>query len=709
MFKSISKKTVFVSTFAFVSLFAGSLSFAGSDLFDAIRENNLKKFKRLVKEEVNINKAYGWDYDVTLLYYACHHKRLEMVKELLKHPKIDVNKAPEYGRDKGFSSLCLACERGYLKIVIELLKHNQIDVNKADFCGRTPLYCACVGCNSRIIGELLKHPGIDVDKAGEYCETIFLIACEEGLLGVVKKLLRRKDIKGIANRINKEGKIPLSILIAKYLKAKNVKIGGNMSTHLVNECSSGDLYMIKLLVECGADLNSKNGIELSVMDIALIKSKYDFVEYFIEKNAPVYGNKEKYLFDAIENLRENANLKLKIIGYLVKQGVDLKAKNNNGKSFLDCLFSKYKMSNISDPFVNLLMKHYGIIYDSPEKYIKKAVKNGKTNIVKFLVKSGLNFDFGFKVDGKFVNIIQISKRNNKKEVTQYLEKIFEGQIGILKLKDNIRQLLSQIKNLSKKDVLPCMKSKLKEFKELFEKSFFKVFGESFVQKTRGQFFRIPDEDNFIDSVEQSKKKYKKSIKIFVDKMKKKIKIDAENIPSSAIQEVLSMLFELHKKYPDIVVVYDLKNFLKLIPFNKIFLLLVKFKNIRNFIAKCFGIKDSFNLTIDEACIIYLKDGDTMNQVISHRFSNSSWYKTSKQQLIKWLNTGNAQNSDLLEKLAYAKKIKNKKFYRNLFNMAYLKCLLAKGQLPPEIVANIAGFLSEKELSKIGRALLEKKK
>ncbi|WP_234393668.1 ankyrin repeat domain-containing protein, partial [Allofrancisella guangzhouensis] len=127
--------------------------------------------------------------NTNILYIACLYGHIEIVIELLKHPRIDVNRTTA-----GVTPLCIACGRSHAEVVIELLKHPRIDVNKTTNAGTTPLYAACVRGHTEVVIELLKHSRIDVNKATNAGVTPLYIACERGHTEVVIELLKHPRI-----------------------------------------------------------------------------------------------------------------------------------------------------------------------------------------------------------------------------------------------------------------------------------------------------------------------------------------------------------------------------------------------------------------------------------------------------------------------------------------------------------------------------------
>ncbi|MFC1842694.1 ankyrin repeat domain-containing protein [Candidatus Dependentiae bacterium] len=557
--------------------------------------------------------------------------------------------------------------------------HGNIDINKQDENGYSALDIALGHENTNLkvphIRLLMKHgakPYKDIDKH-------FLKYCKHGRFDIINYLVEIKNGANI-HATDGEGKSGLDkaleeahFEIVQYLTQEDVQVkkNENMEKYLFIACQKGKLNLVKLLVQhYKVDLNAKIPFYetdeklYSALDIALTNSQNVVIKYLIKKKVPIYGfTKEEHLFRALNNYDLPGDTIIEIMFYVTQDVLDLRIKNHNHQSILDVLLKRF---NYSESFMNIIrpfLQANAIIYYAPKNYIVRAIEHGKLEIVKYLVKAGLNIDDWIKQNGEEKEIVELSKDLNKQEITKHLDKLIVNQNVLFRKERDLHNYLTH-----------------KKYKEI--------------------------------NKPERRQKLVKEIKTLI--------LDT-NTPPYAIQKVLPTIFKIHETYPQLVASYELRNFLKRIPFNnEEFLLLPEFQKIRNFAAKYFimgrnnpiYVKDSFNLTIDDACIIYLKGTDsidTIDHVISHKFSNTNWFRTSKAQLMRWLNTGNTQNNNLLEKLDYAKKMKNKKFYQNLLNMAYLKCMLVKDRIPSEITSHIVSFLPKKELGKIGDKILKRNK
>lgn len=121
-------------------------------LKSAVCSGHLNIVKMLCKNEeldVNFSHSQGCIRRETALILAINYNRIDIVQELLKHPKIDVN-------ERGELELPLhqAIKDGKVDIVKELLKHPKIDLLKADRAGRNPMVIAFECGNTAIIVAL---------------------------------------------------------------------------------------------------------------------------------------------------------------------------------------------------------------------------------------------------------------------------------------------------------------------------------------------------------------------------------------------------------------------------------------------------------------------------------------------------------------------------------------------------------------------------
>jgi len=176
-------------------------------LWTAIRTDSTLIVENLVTEPaLNPNLCYSAAMDQTPLLYACVHRKIPLVKALLKCAALD----PQLGKSDGWSPLRFVCRQNDLEILELLLADPRIDVN---YCkeGTSPLYSAAAAGLPEVVERLLRVPGIDVNLADENGATPFFMACQCGRSAVARLLLLDPRID--PNRAMHDQQTPLSVLL----------------------------------------------------------------------------------------------------------------------------------------------------------------------------------------------------------------------------------------------------------------------------------------------------------------------------------------------------------------------------------------------------------------------------------------------------------------------------------------------------------------
>jgi len=194
-----------------------------TNIFDAIKNNNLEQLKKAIDEGADINVAR--DDGATPLYFAAYKGHSEVVQHLLEKEGIEVNKADKYGD----TPLYIAAQNGHLEVVKHLLAQGGIEVDKADNdYGFTPLYVAAQGGHLEIVQHLLAQGGIEVNKAKNGGFTPLYAAARNGHLEVVQHLLAQEGIE--VDKARDNGLTPLHVAAQK----NHVNIGAILLIHGAN-------------------------------------------------------------------------------------------------------------------------------------------------------------------------------------------------------------------------------------------------------------------------------------------------------------------------------------------------------------------------------------------------------------------------------------------------------------------------------------------
>ena len=235
------------------------------------------------------------------------------VQTLLSEPDIDVNAVYD-----GETALTQACSEGHLDVVKELVNHPKIKINMPEInFNNTPLIAATAFGHTDIVKELLEHsPKLNEQNAEGY--TALMYAAERGYKPIVDELIvkgadvtivqrtRYNSNTGHMNRINN----------AALLAYKNKHI---------------EIYVALLRVEVCINI-------ADVVTFQLNKSRYyNSVDEFgntLLMLAAKEGNIE------IVRLLLNLNKKQSIVGRWINPIVNINRKNDNGDTAL-MLASQY--------------------------------------------------------------------------------------------------------------------------------------------------------------------------------------------------------------------------------------------------------------------------------------------------------------------------------------------------------------------------------
>ena len=205
--------------------------------------------------DIGVRNMYG----ASPLYVACEFNRIDILKQLLSHPKMSQQISYNDTTDMGWTPLMCACERntelvrvllendvydaqgewfsldpvndtGQCALVIAVLKNNietvklllnsGCDVNQADGSGVSPLIHSIKKTNRRNILELLlKEDLLDINQADKQGNTPLIIACIWSDASVVELLLNNPRID--VNKTNIDIDSALLILIEQEQEWSN--------------------------------------------------------------------------------------------------------------------------------------------------------------------------------------------------------------------------------------------------------------------------------------------------------------------------------------------------------------------------------------------------------------------------------------------------------------------------------------------------------
>ena len=218
--------------------------------------------------------SHGSDYSI---YDAAWLGDIEKVRELLVDRSI-LDKARYIYKEPILSA---AAREGHSDVV-QLLLDNGADPNAAGRFGELPLHTAAYAGHLRIVEVLLKN-GVNVNQKGKFGETSLHWASAEGHLEIAKFLLQNgADVNGKTKKHCSSFNVILSVdesvveLRLKYLEIEDIRnqaeiTGRQVQTMMIprlafasgdsplhSAAQWGNLEIVKLLLQNGADVNAKN-------------------------------------------------------------------------------------------------------------------------------------------------------------------------------------------------------------------------------------------------------------------------------------------------------------------------------------------------------------------------------------------------------------------------------------------------------------------
>jgi uncharacterized protein len=148
-----------------------------------------------------------------------------------------------------------------------------VNPNTLDPKGNPMLFLAVKENSTKVIDYLTSLPGIDINQPNKSGETPLMMASIEGNLALVKYLVLSKKAS-----VNNAGWTPLQyactrghLEVAEFLLSNGANVNAlspNNSTALMMSVMSGNEYLVKYLLDNGADLQMRNQLGLTAIDFS---------------------------------------------------------------------------------------------------------------------------------------------------------------------------------------------------------------------------------------------------------------------------------------------------------------------------------------------------------------------------------------------------------------------------------------------------------
>jgi ankyrin repeat protein len=258
-----------------------------------------------------------------LLFSAAYTGNLAEVEKLLaKNPDI-------YFKTYLNQTLLHAAAVGGNPKILKLLLQKGVDVKAIDKQGKTPLHAAAAGkSGSGEAIDLLLANGADIEAVDgtEYKRTPLHLAAESANAEAMKALIDRgadvRDREILFATINRFQSQPAKKEMIELLLRKGAKIPSGL---LYSAVSHGDINVVKLLIDRGADVNELDDYDKTTLLMRIVQP----------------------------NTGISPSLKPALVKLFLSKGADVNARNKNGETALSIA------DKSSTPEIIELLKQHG--------------------------------------------------------------------------------------------------------------------------------------------------------------------------------------------------------------------------------------------------------------------------------------------------------------------------------------------------------------
>ena len=244
---------------------------------------------------------------------------------------VDVNHCDK----KGFTAVHIAAKQGNLD-VLKLLKESGANIHVEDNEGSYSVLLAAIGTGDCNTVRWLIEQGVDVNHCDKNGFTAVHIAAMQGNLDVVKLL---KESGANIHVENNEGSY--SVMLAaigtgdcntvRWLIEQGVDVNHcdkNGFTAVLNAAQQGNLDVLKLLKESGANIHVQNEMgDNSIMSASIGTGDCNTVRWLIEQGVDV-NHCDKNGFTAVLNAAQQGNLD--VLKLLKESGANIHVQNEMG-------------------------------------------------------------------------------------------------------------------------------------------------------------------------------------------------------------------------------------------------------------------------------------------------------------------------------------------------------------------------------------------
>jgi ankyrin repeat protein len=243
-------------------------------LIEAVKNRNTDEIRRLIKEAVDVNAAYG--DGATALHWAAYWDDDQTAALLIAAgAKVDA------ADDHGVTPLWLACANGASAPVVERLLKAGANADAAHATGETALMSAARTGNRAAVQRLLAaHARVNAREKVRG-QSALMWAAAQGHRDIVRDLIGAGA--EIAARSDARRQVVNTTGNADYLGVMEVEQGG--FTSLLFAARAGHLPVVEELVSAGADPNDRAADATSALVVAAHSGHGEVASFLLDKGA----------------------------------------------------------------------------------------------------------------------------------------------------------------------------------------------------------------------------------------------------------------------------------------------------------------------------------------------------------------------------------------------------------------------------------------
>ena len=457
-----------------ISKNAGTMQDVNEDgdtlLHDAVGIDPDLKLVEFLLEYIDINSKNkaGNTVLIEALGSSYYPEKIRKTVDFLLKKGADVNASGQYGR----SALLTAFRNRKLGLAaIEKLIKAGADINHQDEDGRQALHYAAA--NNLVYTKFLLEKNADINAQTREKETPLIVATRYNRKGIVKYMLgytpdlnitdkqgktalnyaREGDFSDIAKMLVEKGAkaAPQAEIdrIAALLKKqkeqqralKKKKITGlksairahqleqtikyytertaspdakklNMHKLALYVIEKGSVEILKYFIGNGFDVNSKDKDGYSLLHDAVFFNRMDMVEYLLGSGLDVnyISSDDSSVFSM------NANSSVKMVDYLISKGVKVDKTKEAG---IVSSAVYYRNPVMAEYFIKKGYKFDESILKN-EKYLLKLIQKQDVDMMKFLIKKGLDIETKVFIYGDKATLLHLAVMIKANKVVKFL-------------------------------------------------------------------------------------------------------------------------------------------------------------------------------------------------------------------------------------------------------------------------------------------------